>query len=355
MSPSSANSPGSIIATLLAGAWRCPPPPLHLSHANVEAVTPLLLQSLAAPLSWARIRNSELRPPLEHGELHRAYLYLALQTRLRQSTLKDVFALLRAAGVEPILIKGWALMHLYPEPGLRPCNDVDLWVAPELLSTAEAALKSVEERQYHVDLKHDVVTKFDRRSWEEMYSRSRLVRFDDMNVRVLGPEDHLRFICIHALKHGVSRPVWLCDVAVAIESRPNDFDWDLCLGRVQPQADWVACAIGLAHQLLGVRVADTSVAHRATHLPEWLLPSVLKRWALPEQIDTQRMGTRLRRGGEVFKGLRRRWPDPIGSAVGTMRPLDDKPSLLVRSALYSSPQRIRKFIKELPGLWQEQS
>ena len=351
MSESTANSPGAIIAALLTGAWRHSPPPLNISGADVEAVTPRLLESRAAPLCWWRIRHSALRASLENGELHQAYRLHALETELRRDNLKQVFALLRAHGIEPILIKGWTIARLYPEPGLRPYDDLDLCVAPEQLALAESALKSVEERHYHVDLLHYEVTEFDRRSWDELFSRSRLARFDDMEIRILGPEDHLRLLCIHLLRHGVSRPLWLCDIALALESRPDNFDWNLFVGDLQPQADWVACAIGLAHQLLKVEVENTPIASRATSLPEWLLPRVLKRWSWPDRDDPQRMINRLRRGDEVFRSLRRRWPDPIMLNIEAMKPLNEKPKLHIHLSSYISLYRIVKFVKELPALW----
>ncbi|MGI8653700.1 MAG: nucleotidyltransferase family protein [Pyrinomonadaceae bacterium] len=344
-------SPGAIIAELLAGAWRRSPPLLNISRADVEAVTPLLLKSRAAPLSWWRILHSDLRASLENGELHQAYRFNALETQLRRDDLKHVFALLRASGIEPILIKGWGSARLYPEPGLRPYEDIDLCVAPEQFALAESALKNIEGRQYLVDLVHYEVTRFDRRSWDELYSRSRLVRFDDSDIRIPSAEDHLRLLCIHLLGHGASRPLWLCDIALEIESRPNDFDWDLCVGSKQPQADWVICAIRLAHRLLRVKVDVTPLANRAAHLPDWVLKRVLERWALPDGCDTQRLATRLRHGDKIFKALRSRWPDPIMMAVNDISPLDEKPKLRDYLACYFAPRRIERFIKDLPRLW----
>jgi hypothetical protein len=158
--------------------------------------------------------------------------------------------------------------------------------------------------------------------WDELFARSRLVPLGDEQVRVLCDEDHLRILCLHLLRSGAWRPLWLCDVALLLEkvqspmskvqsqirtgSRPGSpagqprwgggsdrvglvqspmskvqgpgFDWDVCLGSDPLYADWVAVTIGLAHQLLGVEVKDTPVAERAKHLPRWLVPAVLKQW-----------------------------------------------------------------------------
>ena len=44
----------------------------------------------------------------------------------------------------------------------------------------------------------------DDRRLEELYERSELVALGDVDVRILGPEDHLRLICLHMLAHGVT-------------------------------------------------------------------------------------------------------------------------------------------------------
>jgi hypothetical protein len=50
------------------------------------------------------------------------------------------------------------------------------------------------------------------------------VELNGAKIRILGAEDHLRLLCLHLLKHGAWRPLWLCDVAAALESRPSSFD-----------------------------------------------------------------------------------------------------------------------------------
>jgi hypothetical protein len=75
-------------------------------------------------------------------------------------------------------------------------------------------------------------------TWDELFARSQLVPLGDSQIRILGDEDHLRIICLHLLRSGAWRPLWLCDVAVALETLSPDFDWDICLGRDPRQADW---------------------------------------------------------------------------------------------------------------------
>ena len=164
---------------------------------------------------------------------------------------KMSLSLLRAVGVEPLLAKGWAAVRLYPEPGLRPYGDIDLWVRPEQHPVALAALSGPAGQRCRVDL-HDRFAQLDC-TWQDVYERSRLEQLGEVEVRLLGAEDHLRLICIHMLGHGAWRPVWLCDIAAAVESLPEDFDWARCLHGHPRRAQWIVCAIGLARQVLGAR------------------------------------------------------------------------------------------------------
>src|SRR6266498_3940808 len=80
------------------------------------------------------------------------------------------------------------------------------------------------------------------------------------------------------------RPLWLCDVGVAIEALPAGFAWDICLGRNHTRAHWIMSAIGLAKRLLGVDTAKVPAEIEA-ELPAWLIGNVLKQWANPFAID----------------------------------------------------------------------
>ena len=146
-----------------------------------------------------------------------------MQTALRERSLQQAISLLRQAGVEPVLVKGWAIARLYPEPGLRPYCDIDLCVLPEQYAAAKAALQSHTAQGCDVDL-HAGFGKFCERQTAAILERSQLVRLGEVEVRVLAAEDHLRFLCLHLLRHGAVRPLWLCDIAVLLENRPAQFN-----------------------------------------------------------------------------------------------------------------------------------
>jgi hypothetical protein len=348
----STKSLGSLVAVILTQSWREFPPPLETSAEELLRVAPLLMGSGAAALAWWRVRHSELRTSAEALQLQQAYYHFTLQADLHRRDIKDVLTLLRAAGVEPLLIKGWASARLYPEPGMRVYGDIDLCVRPEQREAALAVTKSPECKQYNVDLVHDELelSRLDNRSFDELYARSQRLTLDEVEVRIPSPEDHLRIQCLHLLKHGAWRPLWLCDIAVAVENLPADFDWDLCLGKHRRQSDWIACTIGLAHQLLRAEVKDTPVAGRAKRLPGWLVPAVLKQWKTPCAADhhpPEVMLTTLRNRTGLLQALRNRWPDPIEATIWMGGSFNELPRLPFQLRYYQA--RATKFLARLPS------
>jgi hypothetical protein len=270
-----------------------------------------------------------LRSTPAADQLHQAYRLDSLQSALHQRDLERAIPLLRGYGVEPVLVKGWAIAKLYPEPGMRPYGDFDLCVLPDQYRQAVAALKDPGVRGINVDL-HVGFGKFYDRQPADTFGRSKLVRLGDIDVRVLSDEDHLRFLCMHLLRHGAVRPLWLCDIAVMLEAQADDFDWDRCLSGSRRQADWVACALGLAYELLGAETGNTPVECRAKKLPRWMVPTVLEEWAIPYHMPGQ-IASYLRQPLKQFrwllKELPEHWPNPIEATVTVRGPFNDLPRL----------------------------
>lgn len=318
----------NLTASLLAGAWRCRPPIFDCSIEELELMMPILLETGAAALAWRRISHSEMASSSAALQLHDAYRLYKLLAVIYEREIAEIFTLLRSHSIEPVLVKGWAIARHYAEPGVRPCGDVDLCVREEEHATALALLKSRVGRMYSVDL-HQGFRHLDDRSFDELYARSHLVELETERIRVLSMEDHLRVLCYHFLREGGWRPVWLCDIAVALESRPADFNWDLCLGEKRRRADWVACTIGLAHRLIGAEVADTPVAVRTAKLPTWLEPGILKEWEVRSMSRRHRapMSAALSYPVRTLKGLRHHWPSAVEATVSLGGPFNELPRL----------------------------
>jgi hypothetical protein len=297
-----------------------------------------------------------LRESPSAGELQQAYKLHAVHASVFEDRIKKVVPFLRSVHVDPVLIKGWAIARSYPDTALRPYGDIDLCVRRFEYTAAADACGSPEGQRYLVDL-HDRFDRSDGLSTDELYDRSRVVKLGDAEVRVPCVEDHLRILSLHMLRHGAWRPLWLCDVAVALETRPADFDWDLCLGRNRQRADWIACCIGLAHQLLGANVDGTPTAHRAKHLPGWLVSNVLKQWETPfstaqaPMTHDAPMVNYFRHPRGLLRDLLRRWPNPIEATVYVGGPFNELPRFPFQ--IGECIARAAKFAVKLPRLMQD--
>ncbi len=263
---------GAAVAVVLAGAWRSLPPALTMAPQTLTAIVPLLARGGAGGLAWHRLRGHLSLTAAAGRELRQHYRWQTLRAGEREATVRTLIARLRAVGIEPLLIKGWAAARLYPETGLRPSADVDLCVPARQLETAVAAL-SARPLPCPVDLHADVPDLPDR-SWDDVFRRSCLLPLDGVMVRVPGLEDHLRLLGLHLARHGIARPLWLCDVGAALEALPAGFDWDYCTHGDRQRTAWLACVLGLATRLLGARLAAASI------VPPWVERAVLWCWGV---------------------------------------------------------------------------
>ena len=320
---------GGIIAQVLAGAWRTGGPPLEVEPEDLQRVAPLLHQTGTGALVWWRVRGTALADT-ETGEgFHQAYRLHTLEAEIHALRLNDVLCRLDAAGIDALLIKGWAIARRYPEVGLRPYTDLDLIIRPGQGEAAQGALAVPLALEGPVDV-HDGPSRVDALGFEQLAERSEAVSLGDRLVRILGAEDHLRLLALHALRHGVFRPIWLIDLAVCVEGRSSGFDWERCLGPVPRQREWVIDAIALAARLLGAHVEDTPAAGRAGTLPGWLIRAVLRNWArgtgtshLEPVFDA--LLARLRSPRLAWAEARRRWDRPIEATLEVGGPFNHLP------------------------------
>jgi len=319
-----------LIAQTLRWSWRDRVYGQGISKQELSFVLRPLLGSGGGALGWCKIRHSEAESWPTAFQFQQAYRLHTLEAARHERDIDNILRLLRSDGVEPVLIKGWSVARLYPEKGMRPYCDVDLVIRRDQYETARTLLREQKRTEFDVDL-HCGLEEYGFENEDDFFDNSRLAALGDVDVRIPCLEDSLRLACIHFLRHGAFRPLWLCDVALIVESRPPDFDWDHCLGRNKRIADWVACTIGLAHQLLGACVDDTPVKHRAENLPRWMAPSVLKQWEKPFAKDhgaarhRASMASYLRNPSGLFGDLVRRWPNSIEATVYVRRSFNELP------------------------------
>ena len=269
----------------------------------------------------------------------------ALKVAAQRRQLALVLTRLAKAKIQAILLKGLSIANLYPDPRLRPVGDIDFYVSSEQFDDAKKVLAELYDERIFlpVDLEHEA-NSWTGISFGEILKRCGALDVCGSTVRVLGPEDNLRFLCLHFLQHGGGRALWLCDVAVAVENRPAGFDWNLCLGAQPAVRNWIASVISLAENLIGAQIADTPIARQAKKLPHWLPKTVLSQWGcrVSSNMDGPGVPVPSPLGPIAFiSALRQRWPDPISATVRVGGRLNNSPRLIYQ--LRWGFQRAAKF------------
>jgi hypothetical protein len=154
------------------------------------------------------------------------------------------------AGLEPVVFKGPAVATRYPEPGLRPMDDIDLLLPRADHARAVEALGHAGWRvtragggdHYDTVLTHDEVPslvlevhfgleagaeKVTELDPEALWSRRRPLELAGTAAFGLPPADELVVLAAHAGKphHRFVRLVWMADLAMIVGHDPT-IDWD---------------------------------------------------------------------------------------------------------------------------------
>ncbi len=217
----------------------------------------------------------------------------------------DVFA---ASGIPVVPFKGPAIAwSLYQSPALREMGDLDLLVAPAHVASAKASLLALGYQpqspaddprfygyvsQMHFVRQDDIEADLHWRlgpvyfhAWSDagpVWARLAPVEMGRRTVMTLGGEDLLRFLCLHAAKHGWVSLGGLCDIARLLASCA--IDWDRTLGDAHAMGGSRTLFLGLAlaHDLAGASLpqtversiaADPSVERLAATAKARLLPA----------------------------------------------------------------------------------
>jgi hypothetical protein len=99
-----------------------------------------------------------LQPPAEVSAWAERQISSARQGNLRLNlTVRDIVTHLRTHGVPAILIKGQGVALTYPQPRLRQCGDIDLYIPPTHYEEAVRLMTTLAGTGGREDEKHCVV------------------------------------------------------------------------------------------------------------------------------------------------------------------------------------------------------
>lgn len=237
-----------------------------------------------------------------------------LHRKAQQARSVRAVELLRAANIEPILIKGIAAEQYYPNDRIRPSVDIDLAVREADFERAARLSRSAAADGMAIDL-HKELRHLDVVRWKDLFEGSKLLKFEEGNIRVLCAEDNLRVLCVHWLNDGGVYKERLWDIYYAVANRPTDFDWDRFLGVVSKRRRrWLVCTLGLANRYLGLDLSDTPISDEASTLPKWLTDAIEHEWG--NKVKPQPLEVSLNDSKVLIEQVKRRFhPNPIRATV----------------------------------------
>lgn len=313
---------GRLISRAHYQAWRADAPPLDLTVDELAAILPHLIKSGSAGLIWPKVKPVRERYGALAFALEAAYRAQTDHNHRVEKSIAAVSIRLHKAGINPVLIKGYALSRVYPEGIVRPAGDIDL-VVPDVHYQSTQQLLTDVRMSFHGDSvtrrKHAQMRKgtnaivslvdVDLHSFSNWYGAqddrffafAETVDVGGVGIHVPSTEDHLRLLCLHFLRHGGIRPLWLCDIALMIEERAEDIDWERCFGSTRREPEYVQLAIALSGKLLGSQLRGSMGQDYASPFSPWIVREILRQWGASDTTPSKW------------------WPNAIGATYRTNR------------------------------------
>jgi len=232
--------------------------------------------------------------------LQTLYYQTVLSNQKLIQDLKEILHLLDEKKIKVVLLQGIALLlPIYDDIGLRPLTDIDLWV----LENDYAGLISILGSQGYerdnlypntfrksptiFDL-HTQIPWADRiksrkmllaKSQEHIYSETQVADFEGQEVLCLGQYDQVLFLGLHALKHNVSRLIWIADIKSLLADWKSS-EWDALINR----AGELGQEKTLVYIFFLLRLFDFQLPREASQLMERKRLRAFEKKALEERI-----------------------------------------------------------------------
>lgn len=149
-------APQAYLALLRAALWENPGSSSGMTEAlqAVQEQQELLNELLAianrqktrALIYNLLIQNGIPIPEETASQMQQLLLKIANTHRMLDTAVARSVKTLQAAGIPAVLLKGQGVARYYPNPWLRECGDVDLYIGPERLQEAVRSLSPLADR-----------------------------------------------------------------------------------------------------------------------------------------------------------------------------------------------------------------
>ncbi len=206
------------------------------------------------PLLYRNLHAQGVDHPLL-GTLRGVYRYTWYRNQILFSQMTPVLRSLHEAGIETLLLKGVALVHLfYQDCGLRPMADFDVLVrgdrvaealdivtrlgwtpkgwSRERLTTRRLAMQQglafKDAGGREMDLHWHVLAQcLQADADDDFWDGSTASEIEGIPVRTLNVTDHLLHVCVHGAATNPAPPIrWAADAAVILKHSAPTIDWN---------------------------------------------------------------------------------------------------------------------------------
>ncbi len=275
-----------------------------MSHdVDVDHLIRLAYREGMASLLYKNLMKSGVLENLAQEQKERLqtlYYQTVLSNQKLIQDLKEILRLLDKKKIRVVLLQGIALLlPIYDDIGLRPLTDIDLWVLEKDYDGLISILSSQGYERDHLypntfrkgstifDL-HTQIPWADRiraskmlfaKSQDEIYNEAQAADFEGQEVLCLSQYDQVLLLGLHALKHNVSRLVWLVDIK-SLLARWKRSDWEALINR----AEELGQEKTLLYIFFLVRLFDFQLPSKASQLLERKRLGLLGKKALEERI-----------------------------------------------------------------------
>jgi hypothetical protein len=300
-----------------------------------RSLLPILLQSGAAGFAWTRIEGSARAGSFV--ELRDYYRKEALYSMLHEREISRCAAMLHERGVSCLFGKGWGVAKRYPGWGMRACGDIDVYVPEHQWAQAQTIIGDESSWAVSIDL-HRSCQEFSAEPLEALWDRAEQVTLRGVECHFIPPEEHLRLLAFHALRHGIARPVWLLDIGFWLQAFGGSLDWARVMALSPTRLRWLKGVIWLAHTTLGFALPESLSPFRP--LPRWVLDDLYRVWGRPYWARIPVLSLR-REPWQMLQELPRHWPNAIEAVYEQGRPFEEK-TLASQAIIFL--QRSRKIL-----------
>jgi hypothetical protein len=237
----------------------------------------------ALPALYSRLHQRPDVPASIQSALSARFLTHCQRVMRFSAELVAILKHFEATGIPVIAQKGPVLARLlYGDAAMREFGDLDILVAAAEVNRAVDAFRDLgyeknlqlsprQEKAYLrsgyeyvfgrgaernlVELQWNLLPRFYSVGWdvESMFARSQHCDFEGVSAQVLGREDQLLFLCVHAAKHQWAQLGMVRDIAAAAQ---GGIDWEWAFGESRRLGveRILAISLLLARSLLGAEL-----------------------------------------------------------------------------------------------------